>query len=98
MSYVTDTHFTPDVKERIVGALQVKGAPRPCPMCGTLRWTLADGYVLIPLLQDYAATAFVVGGPAVPCAALVCTNCGHVSYHALGPLGLLPTQPGERAP
>jgi len=29
------------------------------------------------------------GGPSVPCAIVVCENCGNVSFHAMGALGLM---------
>jgi predicted Zn-ribbon and HTH transcriptional regulator len=59
-----------------------------CPMCKSNEWTLVDGY-FVNHIQDVPTTGLQVG-KGLPTAVLCCTNCGFISQHALGILGLLP--------
>lgn len=77
-------------KERIAAELSKRGVPRPCPMCGTNQWAMADGYFTNSL--QFTLTSMQFGGPSIPTIALVCGNCGFVSQHALGILGILPSE------
>ena len=82
-------------KKQIADALQRKGAARPCPRCGNNSWILADGYFNNPIQVQVGA--LVIGGPSIPSVVVVCSNCGFISQHALGALGLLPQKPeGEK--
>jgi hypothetical protein len=58
-----------------------------CPMCGHSNFTIADGYVRNEILDDF--TNVTIGGTGIPSIPIICTNCGFISYHALGVLGLL---------
>lgn len=80
--------FEQQTKEKIAKKLQEKGALKPCERCGQNNFTVLDGFVYIPLAQQLSGD-IIIGGPQVPCAAVVCTNCGNISNHALGALGLL---------
>lgn len=73
------------LNERRVGA---KG----CPMCSANKWALGDGYVLVPVQNSLGG--LTLGGQSIPSATIICTNCGFVSHHALGVLGLLPPSKG----
>jgi hypothetical protein len=85
---MTDPKLTEAEKRRIADALQRKGVIRGCPMCGHNSWVLADGYFNQTLQTKLSG--LVIGGASVPTAVVVCTNCGFVSQHALGVLGMLP--------
>ena len=74
-------------KNRIIRALERKGATLPCPRCGEKNFTLLDGYFNQPITTELGA--FVLGGPTIPSAVIACTNCGYLSQHALVALGLL---------
>ena len=72
-------------RQRILQALQNRGALRSCPMCGSGRFSVFDGYLHHP------------AGPGpfdqrpdmiFPMVAAICSHCGFVSQHALGQLGL----------
>ncbi len=76
-------------KQKIVDALSKKGANLPCPRCNTKNFTLLDGYFNQTIQQKLTAD-LVLGGPSVPSIIVVCNNCGYISQHALGVLGLLP--------
>ena len=77
-------------KQKVIAALRRKGVGlRNCPMCErTNSWIVADGYINHPIQTQIGG--LVIGGPSIPTAALICSNCGFVSQHALGALELLP--------
>ena len=60
-----------------------------CPMCRTPNFVLADGYFNNTLQSQFNGLA--IGGTSIPTVAIICENCGFVSQHALGAIGLLPT-------
>ena len=74
------------LEQEIVSALREKGAVRPCPRCGTENFQFVG--LFKHALQDQGA-GFKIGGKSIPVAALTCVNCGWMSEHALGALGLL---------
>ena len=79
--------FSQEEKDKIISALKAKEAMKPCPRCGNTTFSLIDGYFshfIQPRLGGIS-----IGGPSVPAAVVVCTNCGWLSEHALGVLGLL---------
>lgn len=80
--------WTPEQKDKVINILKKKGIRLPCPRCGNPEFTLLDGYSLQLIQQELGR--IVVGGPNVPLITTVCTQCGFVSQHALGALGLLP--------
>ena len=63
--------------------------PAICPMCGHTHFTIADAYLSNTLQTDL--NSVTLGGPAIPSLAIICTNCGFISQHSLGILGLLPS-------
>ena len=73
-------------RQTVLSGLQKKQVRPQCPMCGQNKWTLAEDLVI--------ATAFTLGGgmalggPHVPMCQLICNNCGFVSHHAVGALGI----------
>lgn len=84
--------LTKEQKERVIRAITSKNI-RGCPLCGTNTWTVADGYFVQPLNINFNALA--LGGTSIPSIALVCSNCGFMSQHALGVLGLMPDEKKE---
>jgi hypothetical protein len=77
-------------KEKIIAEMVKREATLPCPRCGNKNFTLVDGYFTQPLSSEIGA--LVLGGPTVPSVVTICTRCGFISQHALGVLGLLPTE------
>jgi predicted nucleic-acid-binding Zn-ribbon protein len=75
-------------KQKIIKALQDRGATRPCPRCGNSNFTLIDGYFNQTIQTELKG--MVIGGPSVPSVVVACNRCGYLSQHALGVLGLLP--------
>ena len=82
-----------DEKQRIIQALEERGAKLPCPRCGNQQFTLVDGYFNQTVQTELKG--MVIGGPSVPSVVVVCTRCGYMSQHALGALGLLPKEGGK---
>jgi hypothetical protein len=81
-------------REKIAKILTERGAVKPCHRCGQTNFSVIDGYTNLTL-QDKFEAALFVGGPSVPVALVACNNCGSVTPHALGPLGLLPSVPTQ---
>lgn len=75
-------------RDRIIEVLHEKGVRLPCPRCGTTDFQLADGYFNQPVQTD--VSSMQLGGPSIPSVVVVCRNCGYISQHALGALGMLP--------
>lgn len=74
-------------KEKIVKALNERIGGFECPMCHKGPFTIIDGYFNIPLQSSLYS--YLMGNTTVPMVAIACSNCGYVSFHALGALGLL---------
>jgi predicted nucleic-acid-binding Zn-ribbon protein len=81
------TPVSQDKLDEIIEILNKRGAVKPCPRCGHKEFTLANAY-FNQILQDNLKK-IVIGGPTVPCAVVICQNCGFMSQHSLGYLGLL---------
>ena len=69
-------------KNKYVDLMNKKLEKAVCPMCGHSNFTLADGYFANVLQPSLNSLQF--GGQNIPCIAVVCTNCGLVTQHALG--------------
>ena len=74
-------------REEIAHALEEKGADQPCPRCGTTSFAVLDGYFVHGITSDM--TTHPLGGKSLPTAVIICANCGFLSEHALGSLGML---------
>lgn len=53
-----------------------------CPMCHSHDFTVVDG--LFPNTIQNSLNSIQIGGPAIPCVAIICRHCGFLSQHALG--------------
>jgi hypothetical protein len=75
-------------QDKIIQALDRVGATKPCPRCGNPTFSLVGGYFNHFVQQSLSGVS--LGGPSIPTAVVVCSNCGWVAEHALGALKLLP--------
>jgi len=75
-------------KQKIGDEFNVRIQALTCPICQKKDFYMADGY-FSNNLQDNIST-FTIEGQSIPTIPIICTNCGFVSQHALGILGLLP--------
>lgn len=70
----------------IIETLNKRGVNKPCPRCGHPHFAVV-AEAEITVSDDPRWTAMVP--QAVPTVVVACSNCGFVSQHALGPIGLL---------
>ena len=84
--------FSEEKKKEIIDRLGERlgkhRAHPKCPMCGHSQFTIADAYLRNDLQPELGSVS--LGGPSIPAAAIICNNCGFISQHAIGVLGLLP--------
>jgi transcription elongation factor Elf1 len=73
---------------RIIAALNKKGATKPCPRCGHLHFSVV-AETAIPIGDD-PTNRLLLTEPVVPIVIIACGNCGFVTQHALGALELEP--------
>lgn len=76
--------LTTNQKEIIVRRLETINAA--CPICAYRAWTISDEIVSAMSVSLGGSTT--LGGPFIPMAQIVCRNCGFVSHHAIGVLGI----------
>lgn len=90
--------LTEDKKNELIRVLTERlgknGRKSSCPMCGNAHFTIADAYLTNTLQADF--NSVTLGGPSIPSLAIICTNCGFISQHSLGILGLLPKEEVSR--
>jgi uncharacterized Zn finger protein len=70
----------------VVAKLNEKGVRMPCPRCGQAKFSIV-GESFIAIQEN--PNAIVIGGPSIPTVIVACDNCGYITQHAKGPLGLL---------
>ncbi len=75
------------IKDRIIAELEKRGAKLPCSRCGHRQFMLLDDFARVDQQSDFQNIS--LGGPAIPCAMVACANCGNLSLHAIGVLGLM---------
>lgn len=85
---MADKQLSEAEQRRIIDAVKEKGVRLPCPRCGHSAFSVLDG-VTMPALQSPRVTGFILGGATVPCAVVACNQCGYLSFHSLGVLGLM---------
>ncbi len=81
-------------RDEIARVLKERRAIKPCHRCGEMQFTVLDGYSKMTLEKEIQG-GLVIGAPIVPVATIACDNCGAITSHALGPLGLLPKKEEE---
>lgn len=78
----------PKHKDAIVKELNNKVGNFICPICHKGPFTLVDGYFVQSSQNDYKN--FIIGSDTIiPSVIIVCNNCGFMSQHSLGVLGLI---------
>lgn len=65
-----------------------------CPICGNRQFSTVDQFATLAACSQFNNLA---KSDITPCAMVICTNCGHIDYFALGMLGLLPKSLEPRA-
>ncbi len=75
-------------KDKILEKLIEKKAIPQCEICLHNNWGVVDQPVTAPI-GDLSG-AIRIPQPQIPCAGLICNNCGNLRLFALGALGIDP--------
>jgi len=82
-----------DKKQEFIAALTEKiranGQSEACPMCGNEKFLMVDACLVNVLQPDVKSVTLT--GASIPTLAIICVNCGYLSQHAVGALGVSPT-------
>lgn len=73
-------------KELILTKLKEKGAAVQCEICQHNNWSVVDQAVSAPISDLSGGVR--IPQPQIPCAGLICNNCGNLRMFALGALGI----------
>ena len=74
-------------RDKIVELLNDKIPNISCPMCKNKQFIIADGYFVNSIQTDF--NSIIIGGDFIPTIPVICNNCGFISQHSLGVLGLI---------
>lgn len=77
-------------KERIIKALETKGANKPCHRCGSHTFSLLDKHSYMRLIDDWDNVTYGGEMITVPVFLIACTNCGAITPHAVGAFEEIP--------
>lgn len=83
--------LTNERKKEIIQTLATRIDKMECPICHKDKFSLLDGYINDGVQDDYKHQVIGVR-TRIPSVALICNNCGFISQHSLGVLGLLPQE------
>ena len=72
---------------RVGLALQQRGVVNPCHRCGHLSFTVIDGFNKFIVQNDFRG-GVAIDGASIPAINVACDNCGALTAHAVGALGL----------
>lgn len=75
-------------RENVAKMLDERKVNKPCSRCGHEQFALLEEFTNI-FINKKASGDLVIGGPTVPAAIVVCNNCGAITFHAIGALGML---------
>lgn len=89
----SNSRFSKGREKEILEAMEKVGLLNLCPICRQNKFQLQTGYFLNVIQQDIENVE--LGGNVIPTVVLICLNCGFVSQHSLGVLGLLSKSESE---
>ena len=78
--------FDAEARTAILAAIKLKRPVIRCYVCDTEKWTLAEGFIALPLLANFYVGRR--GDGNIVCIALVCDKCGNTLLINTGQLGL----------
>lgn len=77
----------------VIDKLKQNGKQIPaCPFCGGNNYTSTEDYSVVLIGKEMGNLEI---GPCIPSGMLICKNCGHIDFFALGVLGMLPKEGGS---
>ena len=80
--------MTPEQRNELIESLTNRAQDILCPICHGKSFTIADGYALNQLQEDYQSFT-MTGAKTIPSIYMICNNCGFMSQHALGALKII---------
>lgn len=77
-------------QEEIIKKLteKVNNQPIKCSICNKSNFTILDKFINQPVMDEISGN-FIIGGPSLPMAVLVCNHCGNTYFVNLSVLGLI---------
>lgn len=91
MREVADVYMKYD-KDALVKLINGRFTNLKCPLCANGNFMIADGYFRHQM-SDEVSAGLMLGGPAIPTVAIICSKCGYVAELAAGVLGLMDGEP-----
>lgn len=79
---IPEPTLTPEQRRTIADMLAERGALGACPACHENAWMVGHGHALLTVGVGDG------DGSGLPIVSRICTNCGYISLHATGVLGL----------
>lgn len=76
-------------EQLIINKLNEKKAFLPCHRCGNEQFTVLRGFANIIVQDILEPNTLSIGGPTIPIINVACNNCGAITQHAIGALGML---------
>ncbi len=73
-------------KDQVLQKLKEKGAAPSCEVCHQNNWAVVDQAIAAPITD--LSGGLRIPQPQIPCAGLICNNCGNLRLFALGALGI----------
>lgn len=86
------TKYNPDEFANALMAKCSGSTLRPCPFCGSQEYTTTADFATVLISNDLSNVSL---GPNIPAGMVICKNCGHMDFFALGALDLLPKKEAE---
>jgi ribosomal protein L37E len=83
---IGDSDMSEATAEEIIETLEARGVNKPCARCGKNRFSFVSK-AMVFIQDDFRNIE--IGGKSVPTVTIACDNCGNLSFHAIGALGLL---------
>lgn len=74
--------------QRVIDELTKRGATQPCSRCGSQSFAIEQDFIALQVQNSFKTLS--IGRATIPAAVVACKNCGAITLHALGVLGLLP--------
>lgn len=93
MSEENDAKETGIDTQRVIDELGKRGATNPCARCGHQSFAIERNFITLQVQNSLKTLS--IGGTTIPAAVVVCKNCGAITLHAFGVLGLLPQSDGS---
>ena len=66
---------------------RINGRQIICPICGGTHFSIPEQMSNIFIGDNFDGIQI---GQSIPCGMIICEQCGHIHFFALGALGLLP--------